>query len=745
MSKVDLKLKERIYDEFVPISQDLDKVAINARSHNLMRKILKENPWFEEIMQNSSNEVEALVGIKNWALSFLKENPEALKIYNSEFKGDQKLKALRWSDLAAIRLLDYVDNAGRSFEDLNLRGRTITNNPIKMMWLAIKFGTGGAQPPFFEDMLNLFRQLKMKTRHKLPSKKRVHEWMERWPSGLDPRITKLRDENRNRILNVIIDRIDKEKSRRPGFAFEPGMSREEKFKRALEWWKDPHFHLSFAIRSPDLFNEMLGYSLDPDTMRILYEAQAKGMPFFINPYYLSLLHVRVPYFAIGADMAIRDYVIYSQQLVDEFGHIVAWEREDRVQPGKANAAGWLLPESKNVHRRYPDVAILIPDTVGRACGGLCASCQRMYDFQAGHFNFNLEDLMPQKTWPEKLNELMQYFESDSQLRDILITGGDALMSSDESLEEILEAVYKMAVAKIKANKSRKKGEKFAEMVRIRLGTRLPVYLPQRITDNLVKILKAFKTRAVKLGIKQFFIQTHFESPMEITPEACDAIRKILSSGWVILNQHVLTTSSSLRGHTGKLRSLLNDIGVLNYYTFTCKGYRENQHNFATNARALQELREEKVCGKVPKKYHKQIQDVVNDPLNMAEQIEQIRETAGLPFLATDRTVQNLQGVGKSLTYRVIGITRGGRRILEFEHDVTRHHSPIIEKMGRAVVIESKSLSEFLNQLKEIGEDLSEYESIWGYSMGETETRFPLFEYPEYDYTITEEMTNLKLG
>ncbi|MCH8849673.1 MAG: KamA family protein, partial [Chloroflexi bacterium] len=242
-------------------------------------------------------------------------------------------------------------------------------------------------------------------------------------------------------------------------------------------------------------------------------AKDAGIPFFINPYYLSLLNVRVPHFAVGADLAIRDYVIYSRQLVDEFGGIVAWEKEDMVEPGKPNAAGWILPTRHNVHRRYPDVAILIPDTVGRACGGLCQSCQRMYEFQSGHLNFDLDKLHPKETWPKKLRRLMDYFENDSQLRDILITGGDALMSSDHSLKEVLDAIYEMAARKIEANKSRKDGKKFAELLRVRLGTRLPVYIPQRITDDLVKILADFKRKASKIGIKQFLVQTHFESPI----------------------------------------------------------------------------------------------------------------------------------------------------------------------------------------------------------------------------------------
>ena len=106
---------------------------------------------------------------------------------------------------------------------------------------------------------------------------------------------------------------------------------------------------------------------------------------------------------------------------------------------------------------------------------------------------------------------------------------------------------------------------------------------------------------------------------------------------------------------------------------------------------------------------------------------------------------NLPGVGKSLTFRVIGITRYGRRILEFEHDPTRRHSPIIKNIEKVVIIEPKSISEYLRQLEDLGEDAEEYGSLFGYSMGETEPRFSIYEYPEYDYQVTDTFTNLDLG
>lgn len=720
----------------------LDQIAISVKSHMLLKQLLKVNPVLEEIMRNAKNSTEALVGVRNWVVEELKKHKEAYQFYKREENGRITYEKLTWVDFAAIRILDYIDNAGREFDDLNLRGELAVSNPIKLIWLAVTHGTGGAKPYFFRDMLYLFRQFCGTYKREIPTADKLEEWMNRWSTGLDPRIIKLREENRERIIKVLIEKIDSGEIKSKKYLFDPGLSAEQKYFKMLEWWGDYRFHLRFAMRSPDLLNELLGNSLDPDAMKILYQAEKQGIPFFVNPYYLSLLHVRVPYFAIGADLAIRHYVVYSQQLVDEYGHIVAWEKEDLVEPGKPNVAGWILPTYNNIHRRYPEVAILIPDTMGRGCGGLCASCQRMYDFQRGNLNFNLNKLKPNETWQEKLDSLLEYFEFDSQLRDILITGGDAFMSSDASLKQILDSVYEMAARKKKANVERKEGDKYAEIVTVRFGTRLPVYLPQRITPELIRILKDFKHKAVKLGVKKFFIQSHFESSMEVTPETREAVRLLHAAGWTVTNQLVFTSAASRRGHSSKLRKTLNEIGVLNYYTFSVKGYMENSFNFATNERAVQEQMEEKIIGWIPSGYDDEIRDFPNNAEVLTDNIRHLLQKSGLPFLGTDRTVLNLPGVGKSMTFRTIGITRYGRRILEFELDKTRKHSPAVSDKDKVIIIESKSIAEYLNQLGDMGEDIKDYESIWGYSIGETEPRMSLFEYPEYDYKLTDEYTNL---
>jgi len=724
--------------------EKLDKIAIDVRSHKLLKQLLNENPEFEKILRNSKNETEVVVGVREWIMKNLKDRENAFKFYHARHSNRDLFNKLEWHDFAIIRVLDYIGHAGKEYADKNLRGEIAVSNPLRLIWLAVNKGTGGAKPDFFIDMIMLFRQLRGENKQQSFSMERVASWMARFPSGLDPRIVQVREENKQRIIRILMDQIDRGGLKSTRYFFEPNLSTKLKLDKMQRWWEDYRFHLRFAIRSPELLNEMLDNSLDPDTMKVLKDAEEAGIPFFVNPYYLSLLHVRVPYFAVGADLAIRYYILYSKQLVNEFGSIVAWEKEDLIESGKPNAAGWLLPEGHNVHRRYPEVAILIPDTLGRACGGLCSSCQRMYDFQGGRLNFNLQKLEPTEKWGEKLKRLMDYFEKDAQLRDILITGGDGLMSSDKSLKLLLDEIYEMALRKVERNRSLPDGEKLAELVRIRIGSRLPVYLPQRISLNLVKILKEFKEKASTVGITQFLIQTHFESPMEVTPESTMAIQRLIAAGWTVTNQLVFTAAASRRGHSARLRQVLNDIGVLPYYTFTVKGYMENNAGFAPNARVVQEQLEEKVAGKIDEQYYDTIRQFPDEANMMVENIDALRRYAGLPFLATDRNVLNLPGVGKSLTFRVIGITRYGRRILEFDYDETRTHSPIIHKMGKVIIIESKSIHEYLRQLEELGEDQEDYDGLYGYSLGQTETRIPVYDYPPYKFKQTEVITNLEV-
>lgn len=637
------------------------------------------------------------------------------------------------------RLLEYD---GRVIHELSV-GEDVKVETLALLWrfLSGRIGEDEISPDFALELYHQFSRLHDGPSG-VPEKEDVLRWMRRWPDGLNEQVRAIREANKERIMALLVRKIEHRPASSGRYVFPEGCSEAEKLGWVSRWWGEARFHLSMAVKSATELNRMLDGTLSGETLRIYQQAQEKGIPVFVTPYYLSLLN---PTGKGYDDAAIRSYVIYSSRLVETFGGIRAWEREDIVEEGKPNVAGWLLPGGHNIHRRYPEVAILIPDTMGRACGGLCASCQRMYDFQSRRLNFELEKLKPKENWNTRLRKLMDYFEHDTQIRDILITGGDALMSRNATLRNILDAVCKMTVRKRQANLSRPDGEKYAELQRVRLGTRLPVYLPMRVDDELLDILRDFRQKAVEAGITQLFVQTHFQSPLEVTPESREAIRRILSTGWAVTNQLVYNVAASRRGHTAKLRKVLNSLGVICYYTFTVKGFEENYEVFAPNARSLQESAEEKAWGRLaPEAEHDFLESLDGAP-NKAVAVRQFCAAHDVPFLATDRSVLNLPGIGKSMSFALVGVDAKGRRILRFDHDRTRRHSPIIDRVHEVYIRENKPVYRYLLQLQDMGEDMGEYETLWAYTEGETERRFPFFEYPVPDFSVTSRYTNLDVG
>lgn len=617
-------------------------------------------------------------------------------------------------------------------------GREIKCESVELLWKALGREETDAGADFMLDWYHLFEQLQAKNCVDYAVDRSEHD-RERWLSGMNENVFYERCGNRTLIQQALIEKISNRTSKNSRYRFRPGMTFAEKQDQVRVWWFDYQFQLVMAIRSANELNYFMGMTLSRRTMDILYSAERKGIPFFITPYYLSLLSVK----AFGYDdAAIRSYVLYSAELVEEFGQIQAWEKEDCVKPGEPNTAGWLLPDHGSVHRRYPDVAILIPASRGRACGGLCAVCQRMYGFQQGRLNFDLDKLAPHEDWEERLNNLMEYFENDSQLRDILITGGDALMSSNMTLKGLLEAVLRMAHRKREANKKRPGGKKYATIQRIRLGSRMLAYLPYRIDDELLEILGDFHRRAQQVGITQFFLQTHFESPLEITAEVMEAVRKIQECGWIVTNQHVFTVASSRRGHNAALRQMLNRAGILPYYTFSVKGFAENKALAVPNCRLVQEMEEEKKHGILTAEMKDVLQRVVMLPQRMQYDSYRLLTCCQNSFVATDRSVMNLPGIGKSITFTTVGLMPDGRRILRFTLDPERFHSPVVKRIKEIYITENKSVAAYLRQLQQLGEQIEDYGTVWYYNKGKTESVADVFRYPGLEDTITNDFTNL---
>ena len=171
---------------------------------------------------------------------------------------------------------------------------------------------------------------------------------------------------------------------------------------------------------------------------------------------------------------------------------------------------------------------------------------------------------------------------------------------------------------------------------------------------------------------------------------------------------------------------------------------ENYHNFATNERAAQERVEEKYIGDLSPEELDPLADIEGKPRQFFNKLQEVRSAKNIPFIATDRSVLNMPGVGKSLSFRTIGITDDGRRILEFSHDKTRNHSPIVDTMGDVIIVESKSIDAYLKQMDRLGEEADDYKTLWGYSASETERRMPMFQYPAYDFNLTGELTNFRI-
>ncbi|WP_352420285.1 lysine 2,3-aminomutase [Proteiniborus sp.] len=181
--------------------------------------------------------------------------------------------------------------------------------------------------------------------------------------------------------------------------------------------------------------------------------------------------------------------------------------------------------------RYPDrVLMLITDQ----CSMYCRHCTRRR-FAGQHDSAMGMD---------RIEASIEYIRNTPQIRDVLISGGDALLVSDERLETIIKKLREIPHVEI-----------------IRIGTRTPVVLPQRITDDLVNMLKKYHP---------IWLNTHFNHPKEITEESKKAIAKLADAGIPLGNQSVLLRGVNDCVHI--MRELVHGlvkIRVRPYYIYQC--------------------------------------------------------------------------------------------------------------------------------------------------------------------------------
>jgi lysine 2,3-aminomutase len=238
------------------------------------------------------------------------------------------------------------------------------------------------------------------------------------------------------------------------------------------------------------------------------------LPMAITPYYLSLL------VGHGADYPLR------QAVVPTINELVRMPEEADDPLGEEHQS----PVEGLVHR-YPDrVLFMIVDF----CATYCRYCTRSRVVGRGRLNFN----------QGRLEKALEYIRRTKTVRDVLLSGGDPLTLSDSQLDWLL---------------SRLRQIKHVEIIRI--GTKIPAVLPQRITRQLVRMLKRHHPLWVSL---------HFTHPDECTPEASQACQRLADAGIPLGSQTVLLKRINDSVETiGRLTHQLLRMRVRPYYLYQC--------------------------------------------------------------------------------------------------------------------------------------------------------------------------------
>ncbi len=276
-------------------------------------------------------------------------------------------------------------------------------------------------------------------------------------------------------------------------------------------WKDWRWHLKHRITTGAELKKYI--ALQPEEEEVF---RKKGFSFrmAVTPYYLSLIDPKNPNDPVRRQAIPR---IMESRISPEDMPDPLHEDADAPVPGMTH--------------RYPDrVLLLLTDQ----CSMYCRHCTRRR--KAGE----TDSPMPR----ENVDRAIEYISKNKEVRDVILSGGDPLTLGDGRLDEVLGRLSKI---------------KHVDIVRI--GTRIPVVLPQRITDSLLKVLKKYKF---------LWLNTHFNHPQELTKESCAALAKLAEAGIMLGNQSVLLKGINDNADVMKqLVHLLVKNRVRPYYIYQC--------------------------------------------------------------------------------------------------------------------------------------------------------------------------------
>jgi len=278
-----------------------------------------------------------------------------------------------------------------------------------------------------------------------------------------------------------------------------------------EQWSDWKWQLSNRLTTIEQIAQVINLS---EKEKEDIEKVMHGFRVGITPYYASLMDSedhRCPVRMLAVPVLAETH----RSEVDMLDPL--HEDEDSPAPGLTH--------------RYPDrVLFLITDQ----CSMYCRHCTRRRLAGETDGARSMDDI----------DKCIEYIRKTPVVRDVLLSGGDCLCVSDKILEDIIRKLREIPHVEI-----------------IRLGSRTPVVMPQRITDDLVNMLKKYHP---------IWLNTHFNHPKEMTPEASEALRKLADAGIPLGNQSVLCRGINDCPHI--MRDLVHCLvknRVRPYYIYQC--------------------------------------------------------------------------------------------------------------------------------------------------------------------------------
>jgi lysine 2,3-aminomutase len=288
---------------------------------------------------------------------------------------------------------------------------------------------------------------------------------------------------------------------------------------SIDDWNDWHWQMRKSLSTAEQFKSF--FKISPDELAA-FDGIDGSFNIRVTQYYASLASREIEQDPIRKILMPHrlEKVTGLQQMLDPLG-----EKKNN-------------PLSRVIHRYSDRCLLLITDI----CSVYCRFCTRK------HFTGQEQAFL--KT--SELDSALEYIKNHPGIREVILTGGDPLTVSDAQLDRVLTEIRKIPTVEI-----------------IRIGTRMPVVCPQRITPELVQILRRHKP---------VFVMTHFNHPRELTFEAAEGLERLVDHGVPVFNQMVML--NGVNNHEAIVQALsrrLLYLRVKPYYMFQCDPSEGTDH------------------------------------------------------------------------------------------------------------------------------------------------------------------------